>query len=556
MTQPNICVPPTRNKDQVWWRGGVIYQIYPRSYLDRSGDGIGDLAGIIDRLDYVAALGVDAIWISPCFVSPMEDFGYDVADFRDIDPMFGTIEQFDHLLAEAHARNLRVLVDLVLSHSSSAHPWFAESRKSRDNAKADWYVWADPKPDGTPPTNWHSVFGGPAWEWDGRRRQYYLHNFLTSQPDLNYHNPAVQDAVLDIVRFWLERGVDGFRLDTVNMYFHDQQLRDNPPIKPGTLVSGVSDFNPYAMQDPCYNISRPENLGFVERLREVMDQFPGTACVGEIGLVTDMYKMLADYTAGDSRLHMAYSFDYMTEECSAKHIRTVSQRMEAGIGDGWPSWAFSNHDTVRAVTRWGFADKEREAAPLLAAMLTSLRGTACLYQGEELGLPEADVPYERLQDPYGKRFWPDYKGRDGCRTPMPWQSAAQNAGFSSAEPWLPIPQEHNAFAFDGQDGDPHAPLERIRTFLNWRRNHPALWHGSITFIETAEPIVAFWREHGDEALLCLFNLSAEQQEVDMDSLVGERMPIKAIAGHGFFAERDACLLRLPAFSAFFGTDEG
>ena len=547
-----IVVPPTAAPDQLWWKGGIIYQIYPRSYLDQSGDGIGDISGIIDRLDYIASLAVDAIWISPCFVSPMEDFGYDVSDYRDVDPMFGNMDDFDLLIAEAHARNIKVLIDLVISHTASKHVWFEQSRLSRDNDKADWYVWADPKPDGTPPTNWLSVFGGPAWEWEGRRRQYFLHNFLSSQPDLNYHNPKVQDAMLDIARFWLERGVDGFRLDTVNMYFHDAALRDNPPLAPGGSVSGVSDFNPYGMQNPCFNITRPENLAFVERLRGVMDEFPGTACVGEIGLVTDMYKTLAEYTSGANRLHMAYSFDYMTEECSAAHIRAVSTRLEAGIGNGWPSWAFSNHDVVRAVTRWGYQGEEQRAAPLLAALVTCLRGTACLYQGEELGLPEAEVPFERLQDPYGKRFWPDFKGRDGCRTPMPWVSGKPWGGFSAVEPWLPVPDEHIGLAADSQIGVTTSALERVRRFFTWRRQHPVLWNGDIVFHDVPEPVVAFTRSSAEGNMLCLFNLGLADISLGQADLGVDIADLIPLDGHGFAATATGEGISLPGCSAFFG----
>ncbi|MEM6616314.1 MAG: alpha-amylase family glycosyl hydrolase, partial [Pseudomonadota bacterium] len=378
--------------DENWWRGGVIYQIYPRSFLDADGNGIGDLPGITAKLDYIQSLGVDAIWISPFFVSPMEDFGYDVADYCDVDPMFGTIEDFDRLLDAAHQRGLRVMVDLVISHTSAKHKWFVESRSSRTNAKADWYVWAEPKSDGTPPTNWLSIFGGSAWEWDSRRRQYYLHNFLTSQPDLNFHNPTVQDVMLSIARFWLERGVDGFRLDTVNMYFHDAELRDNPPMAEGMAVNGIPEQNPYSMQEPRYNITRPENHAFLERLRGLMDEFPATACVGEVGAVTDMYKTLADYTVEGERLHMAYSFDFLSHTYSAGHVRSVVERMEANPGS-WPSWAFSNHDVERVISRWGQGEHSEKAGPLLVALLASLRGTPCLFQGEELGLPEAVVPY-------------------------------------------------------------------------------------------------------------------------------------------------------------------
>ncbi|MGF1658958.1 MAG: alpha-glucosidase [Rubrimonas sp.] len=527
-----------------WWRGGVIYQIYPRSFLDMNGDGVGDLAGIAARLDYVASLGVDAIWISPFFVSPMADYGYDVSDYRNVDPLFGTIEDFDALLSGAHQRGLRVMLDLVLSHTSDKHPWFQESRLDRSNARADWYVWADPKPDGTPPNNWLSIFGGPAWEWDSRRRQYFMHNFLASQPDLNFHNPDVQEAMLDVARYWLERGVDGFRLDTANMYFHDKELRDNPPAG-GLIVNGIPEQNPYAMQQPIHNISRPETLGFMERLRALMDRYPATATVGEIGAVTDMYRALADYTA-PGRLHMAYSFDFLGRAFSAAQVRKVVERMEA-MGEGWPSWAFSNHDVERVLTRWGLGAEADRAGPLLLALLASLRGTPCLYQGEELALPEAVVPYEMLRDPYGVRFWPDFRGRDGCRTPMPWSASVAHGGFTAGEPWLPVGPDHLSRAVSLQEGDPASPLERARAFLAWRRERPELKSGDIAFHDAEEPVLAFTRSLGDSRLLCAFNLGGRAASFD----TGGFGPVSPCPGHGFSAHLEGAGAALGPFDAFF-----
>ncbi|HWI24199.1 MAG TPA: alpha-amylase family glycosyl hydrolase, partial [Lysobacter sp.] len=297
-----------------WWRGAVIYQIYPRSYLDTNGDGVGDLPGIIERLDHVASLGVDAIWVSPFFKSPMADFGYDIADYREVDPLFGTLEDVDRLLAKAHALGLKVMIDQVLSHTSVEHDWFKASRESRDGDKTDWYVWADAKPDGTPPNNWLSIFGGVAWQWEPRRGQYFLHNFLASQPDLNFHNPAVRAAQLDNVKFWLDRGVDGLRLDAINFCFHDPQLRDNPP-KPAELRTGrgFSPDNPYAFQYHWHNNTQPENLAFLEALRALMDRYPDVAALGEISS-EDSLATMAEYV-GDARLHMGYSFELLTDDC-------------------------------------------------------------------------------------------------------------------------------------------------------------------------------------------------------------------------------------------------
>jgi len=333
-----------------WWRGSVIYQIYPRSFLDTDGNGVGDLPGILQRLDYVASLGVDAIWISPFFTSPMADFGYDIADYRAVDPLFGTLEDFDRVVAKAHALGLKVVIDQVLSHTSNEHAWFKESRSSRENAKADWYVWADAKPDGSPPNNWLSIFGGVAWKWEPRRGQYYLHNFLSSQPDLNFHNPDVQQAALDNVEFWLQRGVDGLRLDAINFCFHDRALRDNPAKPPELRVGrGFSPDNPYAFQYHWYNNTQPENLAFLERLRGLLDRYPGTVALGEISS-EDSLATMAEYTAG-RRLHMGYSFELLTRDCSAAYIRATVERLETAMTEGWPCWSISNHDVERVLSR-------------------------------------------------------------------------------------------------------------------------------------------------------------------------------------------------------------
>lgn len=491
-----------------WWRGAVIYQIYPRSFLDTNGDGVGDLPGIVAGLDHVAGLGVDAIWVAPFFKSPMADFGYDIADYRDVDPLFGTLADFDRLLEKAHGLGLKVMIDQVLSHTSVEHVWFLESRESRDNDKADWYVWADPRPDGSPPNNWLSIFGGVAWQWEPRRRQYFLHNFLASQPDLNFHHPAVRAAALDNVRFWLDRGVDGLRLDAINFCFHDVGLRDNPP-KPVELRTGrgFSPDNPYAYQYHWYNNTQPENLGFLEELRALTDGYADIAALGEISS-EDSLATMAEYT-GDRRLHMGYSFELLTEEFSAGYIRDTVRRLEDVMHDGWPCWALSNHDVERAVTRWGGAAPEPALAAQLVALVCSLRGSVCLYQGEELGLDEADVPFEQMHDPYGISFWPTFKGRDGCRTPMPWSDAA-HAGFSTVEPWLPVPPGHRARSVATQENDPSSSLQQVRRFLRWRKTLPVLQTGDIRFLDADEPVLAFVREQpGEAAILAVFNLGRD-----------------------------------------------
>ncbi len=493
-----------------WWRGGVIYQIYPRSYQDSNADGIGDLPGITARLEHIAKLGADGIWLSPFFKSPMKDFGYDVSDYCDVDPMFGTLADFKALVERAHALGLKVMIDQVLSHSSDQHPWFVESRASRDNPKADWYIWADAKSDGNPPNNWLSIFGGSAWQWDTRRCQYYMHNFLTSQPDLNFHNPEVQQALLDSVKFWLDLGVDGYRLDTANFYFHDQQLRDNPPRGEPARDNpdpAVNPFNPYAWQWHQFDKSRPENLPFLQKLRALLDQYPDTTMVGEIG-DDDGLARVAEYTSDGDKLHMAYCFDLLGEPHSAPFLQGVLQRFTEVVGDGWPCWALSNHDCVRSATRWGGATPDPRLLRLAAAFQVSLRGTVCLYQGEELGLPEANVAFEDLQDPYGITMWPEYKGRDGCRTPMPWKGDAPHAGFSDAtRTWLPLDTAHRALAVDQQAGKAGSLLGYFTQLLAWRKQQPALIHGSMTVWPSHPQVLVFEREHQGQRVLCAFNFS-------------------------------------------------
>ncbi len=500
-----------------WWRGAVIYEIYPRSFRDTNGDGVGDLAGIAERLAHVADLGADAVWITPFYRSPMDDFGYDVADYREVDPVFGALADFEALAAEARRVGLKLLVDFVPSHTSSAHAWFVESRSSRHNPKADWYVWADRKADGTPPNNWLSVFGGPAWQWDSRRRQYYLHNFLASQPDLNLHNPEVQDALLSEMRFWLDRGVAGFRLDALNFGMHDPQLRDNPPAEDPSL-SEHPLTNPYAYQRHLYDKSRPEMPAFLERIRALLDGYGATTSLAEIGddsLVT--LKLMGDYAGGGNRLHMAYGFEFLGSRFSPRFVRDTLARHAEVAGDAWPCWAFSNHDCMRHVSRWMRPGEDPAAlAKLAAGVLLSLRGSVCLYQGEELGLPEADVAFEDLQDPTGRTFWPDYKGRDGCRTPMPWDDAAPNAGFGGAgRPWLPVPPAHLPLAVSRQHGDPGSVLAFYRAALAARRLSPALVAGAFEVLEAGDALLALRRSVDGEEIVCVFNFGEAPVETSL-----------------------------------------
>ncbi|WP_426173864.1 alpha-amylase family glycosyl hydrolase [Massilia sp. TWR1-2-2] len=536
--------------DSLWWREAIIYQVYPRSFLDTSGDGVGDLSGITTKLDYIVGLGVDIVWISPFFKSPMKDFGYDVSDYCDVDPLFGTLADFDQLIAKAHGLGLKIMIDQVLSHTAEEHPWFAESRKSGDNPKADWYVWADPRPDGNPPNNWLSVFGGSSWQWDSRRKQYFLHNFLASQPDMNFHNPEVQQAHLDNLRFWLARGVDGVRMDACNFHFHDLELRSNPPALTRDTAT-VTDVNPYGMQAHVYDKTRPENIDYLKKIRTLLDEF-GAIAIGEVG-ADDALAVMADYTADGDKLHLAYSFNLLTPEFSARHIRTQVEQFEARVKGGWASWSVGNHDSVRVMTRWGGAEPSPALAKVVLAMQLSLKGTPCLYQGDELALTEADVPYELLQDPYGITFWPEFKGRDGCRTPMPWTADAPNAGFTTGKAWLPVDPAHIAQAASRQEVDPDSTLNAARRLIAWRRGQPQLTRGDIVFFDAPEPVLALRRDlAGHAGLLAVFNLGPNAASFSWPEARGAT----TLPGHGLNGDVAAGVVTLPPFGAWFGTAQG
>ncbi|BBE71652.1 alpha-glucosidase family protein [Oharaeibacter diazotrophicus] len=541
-------VLPAHEADADWWRGAVIYQIYPRSFQDSNGDGIGDLPGVTARLPYLADLGVDAIWLSPFFTSPMKDFGYDVSNYCDVDPIFGTLGDFQALTAEAHRLGIKVIIDQVISHTSDMHPWFVESRLNTTNAKADWYIWADSAPDGTAPNNWLSVFGGPAWEWDSRRCQYYMHNFLTSQPDLNFHNPEVRKAVLDVLRFWLELGVDGFRLDTVNYYFHDAELRSNPPAPTdGPAGNDAPAVNPYGRQVHLYDKSRPENLDFLKELRSVLDEFPGTTAMGEVGEGSRAIEIMAAYTAGGDKLHMCYSFDLLGDGYGKTFFETTIGRYEASQG-GWPCWAFSNHDVPRWASRFlPYAADPLRMQKLVSSLLLSFRGSVCLYEGEELGLGEASLTYDDLVDPYGIRFWPEFKGRDGCRTPMVWLADAPHGGFSEGKPWLPVPADHLPLAADRQVGVEGSLHEHYKRFLAFRRETAPLREGTIEFLPAEGDVMAFVRRTGADAVLCVFNFGHEAATFPLPAGMA---PEAVDLGFGSVADADA--VTLGPEDAFFG----
>ncbi|WP_332653911.1 alpha-amylase family glycosyl hydrolase [Brevundimonas sp.] len=527
MTVQIIESPRARSDAAEWWRGAVVYQVYPRSFADSNGDGVGDLKGITDHLDHIASLGVDAVWLSPFFTSPMKDFGYDVADYCDVDPIFGTLADFDVLIDKAHRLGLRIITDLVFAHTSDLHAWFRESRQSRTNPKADWYVWADAKADGSPPSNWQSVFGGPAWTWDARRGQYYMHNFLPEQPQLNLHLPAVQDALLDAARFWLDRGVDGFRFDAINFSMHDPLLRDNPPLPPGGKRTRPFDF-----QDKVHNQSQPQIADFLKRVRALTDSYGGRFTVAEVGGDHAEREMQA-FTAGDDHLNSAYGFLYLyAPELHEQLVREGAEAWHGRDGQGWPSWTFSNHDAPRAISRWAGSRDLAAFAEMAMLLLMCLRGNVFIYQGEELALPQADVPFERLVDPEAIANWPQTLGRDGARTPMPWIGDRPHAGFSIAEPWLPVDPRHFALAVDRQEADPSSMLNVTRRLVALRKAHPALTRGDMRMVDIAPGLLAFERVLAGQSLLCVFNLG--ERSVAWTAPAGWR-PVEAVnleAGSG------------------------
>lgn len=517
-----------------WWRGAVVYQIYPRSFLDTNGDGVGDLRGIAAKLDYITALGVDAIWLSPVYPSPNRDFGYDVSDYCGVDPSFGSMADFDRLLAGAHERGLKVILDQVLSHSSDQHPWFQESLLSRDNARADWYVWADAEEDGTPPNNWLAAFGGPAWSWHPVRRQYYHHKFLKQQPKLNFHNADVVAALMDVLRFWLDKGVDGFRLDVANSYLHDKTLADNPPV-PVAERTGAHWAHAPHLQRHLHDANREENAWAMTAVRNVMNEYKDRFVFGEF---SEEPAMLGRYASGPDKLHTGYTFDFVEDWSFAPRVfRDFYMQTRESAPDVWPCVTFSNHDFVRPVTRWGGGRGDDALARLLLLLLMTLKGTVLMYQGEELGLPDADLARDDIRDPVGDLYFPFHKGRDGCRTPMSWENAV-HGGFSTVKPWLPVPDYHICRSVAGQESDPESVLACALKAIALRKAHPALVDGDIVFLDLPEPMLAFERMADSGRYLCLFNLGRETAKWEADALTASRhlLDVGSVALNGSSAE--------------------
>lgn len=483
--------------NHAWWQSGIIYQVYPRSFMDANGDGIGDLAGIRSRLGYLEWLGVDAIWISPVYPSPMADFGYDIRDYTNIDSLFGDLAEFDALIAEAHKRNLHIILDLVPNHSSDQHPWFLESRSSRKNPKRDWYIWRDAKPDGSPPNNWRSVFGGSAWEWDEHTQQYYYHAFLQEQPDLNWRNPELQEAMFNVMRFWLERGVDGFRVDVIYHIIKDDQFRDNP-LNPDYKPTQPS----FDELNAIYSTDRPEVHGLIAQMRKLVDSYGERLLIGEVYLPTE--RLMAYYGPDADGAHMPYNFQLILLPWEARTIDAAVARYEAALPRlGWPNWVLGNHDQPRVATRVGAAQTR-----VAAMLLLTLRGTPTMYYGDEIGMENVPIPADRLQDPFEKREPGKGHGRDPQRTPMQW-SAAEGAGFTTGEPWLPICAKHTTVNVEAQRHDAHSLLSLYRELIKLRRAHPALSVGSHEPVNADGALLAYRRRLESETFLIVLNLSRE-----------------------------------------------
>jgi len=493
-----------------WWHRAVIYQIYPRSFNDTTGTGVGDLDGIVENIDYLSdTLGVDALWLSPFYPSPMKDFGYDVADYCGVDPLFGDLDAFDRLVEAAHARGLKLIVDYVPNHSSDQHPWFQASRSSRDHPKRDWYVWEDPAPDGGPPNNWLSIFGGSAWEWDEATEQYYLHTFLKEQPDLNWRHPQVREAMFDVLRFWMDRGVDGFRVDVAQYVMKDPALRDNPEAHDEGLFIHRS-LGAYDEQVHLYDTNHPDVHDVYRELRDVLEEYddPERVGIGEIHLF-DWPRWAAFYGDDLDEFHLPFNFHLLGVEWTAAAVEQVVNSLEAALPEGaWPNYVLGNHDEPRMATRLG-----AENTRLAALLLLTLRGTPTLYYGDELGLPEVDVPPEKRLDLQADGL-EKQQNRDGCRTPMPWTDGP-SAGFSDADPddlWLPLGDDHRARSVEQQTGDPDALLSLYRRLLELRAASPALEVGAYTPITTTpQDVFTFLRSHDDEQLLVALNFADAAQ---------------------------------------------
>lgn len=503
--------------DFLWWKHGVIYEIWPRSFYDANGDGSGDLQGIIKKLDYLAELGIDGIWLGPVNISPMADAGYDVADYRSIDPIYGTTAYYEELLAEAHKRNIHVIMDLVVNHTSDQHAWFKESRSSRDNHKRDWYIWHEGKKS-SHPTNWWALFGGSVWQWDKATKQYYLHTGLKEQPDLNWRNPAVRQEIYNTMRFWLDKGVDGFRCDILNYFLKDDQWRDNPT----SLAAGI--FNGF--QKHLYSRSQPGMEEILRQMRSVLDEYKNRMMVGEVYVAQDGPAMAAAYLGDGDLCHLSFEFSLLFTKWDAARFREMINRWYSVVpARGWPCNVLSNHDQPRAVTRYAAGHDTQKRAKVMAALLLTLRGTPFLYYGEEIGMPNSPIKRREVMDPLGKMYWPILKGRDGERNPMQWNSGTF-AGFSTVKPWLPLNADYFAVNVEIQDKDPSSVLNFYRKLIKLRRGQPALQKGGFETVQSDKNVIAYRRICPGIEIMVILNFSGSVREHQID----DTRPWKVLLG--------------------------
>ena len=479
-----------------WWQTGIIYQVYPRSFQDSNGDGIGDLKGIIERLDYLDWLGINAIWISPIYPSPMADFGYDISDYTGIHPLFGTMKDFEELLHKAHEKNIKIILDLVPNHSSHEHPWFIESRSSKTNPKRDWYIWKDPKPDGSVPNNWLSVFGGSAWEWDETTGQYYYHAFLKEQPDLNWRNPDVQQAILDAMRFWLDKGIDGFRVDVMWHMIKDEQLRDNP-----ANPDYQSHMGTYEQLLPVYSTDQPEVHDIVHKMRRLLDSYEDRMMIGEIYL--PIHKLVTYYGIDNRGAHLPFNFMLLSLPWNAQRIASAIAEYEGALPhNAWPNWVLGNHDQPRISSRIGI-----QQARVAAMLLLTLRGTPTIYYGEEIGMTDVPIPFDEVQDPQGLNMPGKNLSRDPSRTPMQWNSS-EFAGFSTSRPWLRMNWNYKRLNVNAQKNDPYSTLNYYRQLISLRQKELSLTLGDYRPVYADQQALAYMRQAQDEKpFLVVLNLS-------------------------------------------------
>lgn len=507
----------------MWWKEAVVYQIYPRSFYDSNGDGIGDLEGIIQKLDYLNgkkdSLGIDAIWLSPINNSPMVDFGYDISDYKNIEPIFGDLLVFRKLIKEAKKRDIKILMDLVVNHTSDQHPWFIESRSSLDNPKRDYYIWVDPV-NGKPPNNWMAAFGGNAWEFDNETHQYYYHGFTVEQPDLNWRNKEVQKEIHDVIKFWLDLGVDGFRLDVVNYYIKDEKLRSNP-------IDLLKGLRPYDIQIHKYDRDRKETHDILKKFRKILDSYSDNrVSIGEVFIEPPGNPKLANsYLGENDELHMAFNFAFLYSNWNADSFRDEIIAWEKALDhNGWPNYTLSNHDQIRHIGRYKKGKETTPRAKLAALLMLTLRGTPFLYYGEEIGMEDQPLPKHKIQDPLGKKYWPIFSGRDRSRLPMCWDGS-KYAGFSEVEPWLPLNRNYKEINVEKSMEDENSLFHTYKKLLKIRKESKILRRGDIEILKSNREILAYLRIYNSEKILVLINFTNHVQDCELKKIDSKKIEI-------------------------------